>query len=97
MSLEQNYPNPFNPETRIRYAIPEPGHVTLRIYRIDGQLVKTLQNGNQSPGRYERIWDGNNEFDRKVSSGVYFYNYNPAIFYKQKNLFCLNKSVKQIK
>jgi len=71
--LEQNYPNPFNPETKIRYAIPEQGHVTLRIYNIHGQLIRTLQDANQSPGRYEKIWDGNNDFGSKVSSGVYFY------------------------
>ena len=88
-SLEQNYPNPFNPETRIRYAIPEQGHVTLKIYRIDGQLVKTLQNGNQSPGRYERIWDGNNEFGNKVSSGVYFYRLQSNSFTQVRKMILL--------
>jgi len=88
-SLEQNYPNPFNPETRIRYAIPEPGHVTLKIYRIDGQLVKTLQDANQSPGRYERIWDGKNEFGNKVSSGVYFYQLRAGNFLQTKKLILL--------
>ena len=88
-SLEQNYPNPFNPETRIRYAIPEPGHVTLRIYRIDGQLVRTLQDANQSPGRYERIWDGNNEFGNKVSSGVYFYRLQSNSFTQVRKMILL--------
>ncbi|MEE9450123.1 MAG: T9SS type A sorting domain-containing protein, partial [Ignavibacteriaceae bacterium] len=88
-ALEQNYPNPFNPETRIRYAIPEPGHVTLRIFRIDGQLVRTLQDANQSPGRYERIWDGKNEFGNKVSSGVYFYQLYTSKFLQTKKLILL--------
>ena len=88
-ALEQNYPNPFNPETRIRYAIPEPGHVTLKIYRIDGQLVRTLQDASQSPGRYERIWDGNNEFGNKVSSGVYFYRLQSNNFAQVRKMILL--------
>jgi hypothetical protein len=87
--LEQNYPNPFNPETRIRYAIPEPGLVTLRIYRIDGQLVRTLQDANQSPGRYEKVWDGNNEFGNKVSSGVYFYRMQSNNFSQVRKMILL--------
>jgi hypothetical protein len=88
-TLEQNYPNPFNPETRIRYSIPEPGHVTLKIYRIDGQLVRTLLDADQSPGRYERIWDGNNEFGNKVSSGVYFYRMQSNNFSQVKKMILL--------
>jgi hypothetical protein len=87
--LEQNYPNPFNPETKIRYAIPEPGHVTLKIYNIDGQLVRTLQDANQSPGRYERIWDGNNEFSNKVSSGVYLYRLQSNSFTQVRKMILL--------
>jgi hypothetical protein len=87
--LEQNYPNPFNPETRIKYAVPETGHVTLRIYNIHGQLVKTLQDANQSAGRYERIWDGNNEFNNKVSSGVYFYRLQSNDFMQVRKMVLL--------
>lgn len=88
-TLEQNYPNPFNPETRIRYAIPESGHVTLRIYRIDGQLVRTLQDLYQSPGRYEKIWDGKNEFGNKVSSGVYIYRLQSNNFTQVRKMILL--------
>jgi len=88
-ALEQNYPNPFNPETRIRYALPDQGHVTLKIYRIDGQLVRTLQDASQSPGRYERIWDGNNEFGNKVSSGVYFYRLQSNNFAQVRKMILL--------
>ena len=87
--LEQNYPNPFNPETRIKYAIPEAGLVTLRIYNIDGQLVRTLQNANQSAGRYEKTWDGNNEFNNKVSSGVYFYKLQSNDFMQVRKMVLL--------
>lgn len=71
-SLAQNYPNPFNPETRIRYSIPEAGLVSIKIYRIDGELVKTLMNTENNPGNYEVVWNGTNDFGNKVSSGVYF-------------------------
>ena len=72
-TLEQNYPNPFNPETHIRYSIPEAGFISLKIYRIDGQLVKVLSDDFQPAGVYEKIWDGTNDRGMKVSSGVYFY------------------------
>jgi hypothetical protein len=87
--LEQNYPNPFNPETRIRYAIPEAGHVTLRIFDVHGQLIRTLQDANQLAGRYERIWDGNNEYNNKVSSGVYFYRLQSNSFMQVRKMILL--------
>lgn len=88
-ALEQNYPNPFNPETRIRYSIPEQGYVTLKIYRIDGQLVKTLQDGYQSAGVYETVWDGKNISGSKVSSGVYFYKLESNNFSRVRKMILL--------
>jgi hypothetical protein len=88
-ALYQNYPNPFNPETIIRYDIPESGFVTLKIYRIDGQLVRTMQDSHQSQGRYEKTWDGKNDFGNKVSSGVYFYQLGAGSFVQTKKLILL--------
>ncbi|QQS37911.1 MAG: T9SS type A sorting domain-containing protein [Ignavibacteriales bacterium] len=88
-SLEQNYPNPFNPETKIRYAIPEPGFVTVKIYRVDGELVKTLSENYKSAGRYEITWDGTNNFSQKVSSGVYFYRLQANDFSQVKKMILL--------
>jgi hypothetical protein len=88
-SLAQNYPNPFNPTTRIRYSLPEAGHVTLRIYRIDGQLVKTIYDDYQSAGIYEKVWDGRNEHGTKVSSGVYFYRLTSNDFVQVKKMILL--------
>jgi len=87
--LEQNYPNPFNPETRIKYSLPEPGYVTLRIFDVHGQLIRTLQDANQPAGRYERIWDGNNEYSNKVSSGVYFYRLQSNSFTQVRKMILL--------
>ncbi len=71
--LEQNYPNPFNPTTTISYSVETHGHASLRVYNTAGQLVKTLVNGLQSPGQHSVVWDGTNENDQSVVSGLYFY------------------------
>ena len=88
-SLEQNYPNPFNPETRINYSLPEPTYVKLNIYDINGTLVRTLQEGNKSAGRYEAIWDGKNSTGNKVGSGVYFYRIQANSFSQVKKMILL--------
>jgi len=71
--LNQNYPNPFNPSTAIKYDLLENSKVELRIYNILGQEVKTLVNEIQEKGHKTAIWNGNDNFDTKVSSGIYFY------------------------
>ena len=71
--LSQNYPNPFNPTTTIRYSIDEPGPVSLDIYNIKGQLVKSLYRGTGEVGSHSAIWDGLDKSGNACSSGVYFY------------------------
>jgi hypothetical protein len=69
-----NYPNPFNPSTTIKYSMPKAGHLTLNVYNVRGQLVKTLVDGNRPAGADQTIvWDGTNNQGSGVSSGVYFY------------------------
>jgi len=72
-ALAQNYPNPFNPSTTIKFAMPEAGHVTLRIYAITGQLVQTLVDGEMNAGRHNVSWNGRDQAGAAVSSGIYFY------------------------
>lgn len=72
-SISQNYPNPFNPTTSIKYAIPQDARVTLVIYDMLGQVVKTLVDQEQEAGYYTVRWDGTNDFGSKVSSGIYIY------------------------
>jgi hypothetical protein len=72
-SLSQNYPNPFNPETYIDFNLPDEAEVSLRIYNVRGQLVKTLVQEIMSPGTHTMRWDGKNNSGERVSSGVYFY------------------------
>jgi hypothetical protein len=67
------YPNPFNPETAISYSVSNNGPVTMRIYAIDGRLVRTLKNGESTvAGTYEVRWNGVNDQGRHVPSGIYF-------------------------
>jgi hypothetical protein len=73
--LANNLPNPFNPVTTIRYGIREPAHVSLKVYNVAGQLVKTLVDAFQSPeaGGFSVTWDGVDNAGQPVASGVYFY------------------------
>ncbi|MBC8234643.1 choice-of-anchor D domain-containing protein, partial [bacterium] len=78
LTLLQNYPNPFNPETWIPYELNQAADVEIRIYNINGQIVRRLSLGQQLPGSYITkdkavYWDGANDKGEKVSSGVYFY------------------------
>ena len=72
-ALRQNYPNPFNPATMIPFDISAPAHVTLTIYNIRGQAVRTLVDESMTARSYARQWDGRNDAGQSVSSGVYFY------------------------
>ena len=76
--LLPNYPNPFNPETWIPFQLTEPANVTLYIFGVDGQLVRTLKLGNKQAGLYHSknraaYWDGKNAFGEPVASGIYYY------------------------
>ncbi len=70
--LEQNFPNPFNPETTIRFKVAQAGSLTMQIYNLQGQIVKTLVNSNYSSGTYQVRWDGKNDNRELVTTGVYF-------------------------
>jgi len=72
-ALLQNYPNPFNPETTIQYVLGESGQVTLGIYNVLGQLVRTLVSGPQTPQAYAVSWDGTDASGVAVASGMYLY------------------------
>lgn len=71
--LFQNYPNPFSPITTIQYSLPRSGLVTIDIFNILGQKVRTLVNNSQSSGIHSIHWDGKNETGQLCQSGMYFY------------------------
>jgi hypothetical protein len=71
--LKQNYPNPFNPQTTIKFDMPKNGTANLSIYNTKGQLVKTLVNGKVGKGEQSFTWKGNDNSNKSVASGLYFY------------------------
>lgn len=73
--LYQSYPNPFKSETAISfsYSISQDSKVILGIYNIIGQKIKTLVHKNQQSGFHNVIWNGTDNNNKTVPSGVYFY------------------------
>jgi hypothetical protein len=72
-SLEQNYPNPFNSGTVIRFVLPADGAVELAVYNLAGQKVAALVDGERPTGAYTVRWDGRDEAERSLASGLYIY------------------------
>lgn len=70
--LQQNYPNPFNSVTTIPFDLPSQSHVELTIYNIGGQKIIDLVDGIKNMGRHTIEWNGTDDRDQLVSSGLYF-------------------------
>jgi len=68
-----NYPNPFNPETTIKFSLAKDSNVTLEIYNVKGQLVRSLVTGKYRAGTHQVFWNGKDDTGQAVSSGIYFY------------------------
>ena len=93
-SLLPNYPNPFNPETWIPYQLAKPAEVTVRIYGVDGSLIRALTLGHQPVGMYQNrsraaYWDGRNAVGESVASGVYFYTLSAGDFIATRKMLVL--------
>jgi hypothetical protein len=82
--LYHNYPNPFNPATTIRYEIPLDGVVTIDIYDILGQKVRTILNEFQKADRYEVNFNAVG-----LASGVYIYRMKVNDFIESKKMILL--------
>ena len=80
-TLKQNYPNPFNPSTKINFALPKAGIVTLKVYDITGKEVANLVNQNLSVGTYEYDFNASN-----LTSGIYFYTLKTGNFTETKKM-----------
>ena len=85
-ALHNNYPNPFNPVTNISFDIPEVAEVTLEIYNVMGQKVRTLAQGQHEPGRYKIQWNATNDYGQALSSGMYIYRIQAGDFVSVKKL-----------
>ena len=71
--LFPNFPNPFNPSTTIRFSLKRALPVTLSVYSVTGQRVRTLVDGELTPGEHRVVWDGRSDAGTALGSGVYFY------------------------
>jgi hypothetical protein len=80
-SLEQNYPNPFNPSTKIRYSIPLPSNVTIKVFDMLGKEIETVVNEEKPVGTYEINW-----YSKHLPSGVYFYQLRAGSFVETKKM-----------
>jgi hypothetical protein len=88
--LNQNYPNPFNPETTLSFDLKDDAVVTLKIYDVTGQVVRTLFNGQAfSAGTYQMLWDAQNDNGEKVGSGVYMYQLKTGDYTSLKKMTLL--------
>lgn len=83
-NLAQNYPNPFNPSTKISYQIQERGNVTVKVFDILGNEIKTLVNEFKEKGEYNIIFDA-----KELSSGVYIYQIKSGDFIFSKKMTLL--------
>lgn len=87
--LHNNYPNPFNPSTTIVFEIPKREFVTLQIFNVNGELIKTLLNENLDAGRFEKNWNGKDEYGNQVVSGIYFYRIKAGHFESSRRMILL--------
>ena len=88
-AMHQNYPNPFNPVTSLRYDIPSASNVTISVYSLLGQKVKTLTNNMHQPGFYSVQWNGTNDMGSAVSSGVYICKINAGRYNSIKKMILM--------
>ena len=89
--LLNNYPNPFNTSTKIAYsiAVGEPGNYTVDIRDILGNTIITLENRYHRSGKYVLYWNGKNQLDQPVSSGMYFLKLHGKSVNKTKKIMLL--------
>ena len=88
-ALKCNYPNPFNPTTNIAFSLKDASNVTMEIFNIKGQKVKTLINDRLEAGSHRIIWDGKDEDNKSVSSGIYFYKMKASKFVSTKKMILM--------
>jgi hypothetical protein len=85
-ALEQNYPNPFNPSTTVRFSVPVTSDVTVKIYNMLGQEIRTLFAGTMDRGTKSIEWDGRDNVGRQMSTGTYLYRMVAGSFTESKKM-----------
>jgi glucose/arabinose dehydrogenase len=87
--LSQNFPNPFNPSTTLRFELPENEFVTLVVYSLVGQRVKTVVQAEFSAGTHQVQWDGTNDLGQPMPTAVYFYRLTAGSLTKSRRMILL--------
>ena len=87
--LFQNYPNPFNPNTKIMYALPKEEYVKVTIYNMLGREVKTLVNKIQGAGSKTINWNGLDNNNKELPSGLYLYSLQSGSVRETKKMIFL--------
>lgn len=87
--VSQNFPNPFNPTTSIKFDIPSPSNVQVKIFDSNGQKIRDLINDYREMGNYAVTWDGKDNFGSLVSSGSYYYQVQIGNIVQTKKMILL--------
>ncbi|MDO9577372.1 MAG: FlgD immunoglobulin-like domain containing protein, partial [Candidatus Cloacimonadales bacterium] len=88
-SLDGNYPNPFNPTTMIKFGLHEDQKVSINVYNIKGEKVRTLVNGELEAGYHSILWNGRDDSGKTTASGVYFYKMKAGKFVSTKKMILM--------
>ncbi len=88
-SLEQNFPNPFNPLTTISYSLPKVSDVTITVFNILGQKVRTLTRSVMNSGTHEIMWDGRDDRGIDAAGGIYIYKITAGDYTNSKKMLLI--------
>jgi hypothetical protein len=88
-SLSQNRPNPFNPSTVIDFALPTRSNVSINIFNVLGQKVRTLVDREFDAGYHKETWNGKTENGTSAASGIYFYKIDAGDYTDTKKMIML--------
>jgi|AP95_1055475.scaffolds.fasta_scaffold10998_3 hypothetical protein len=84
--LGQNYPNPFNPTTTFEFRMGATANVSIRVFNVLGQVVRTLVDGTMSIGVHRVTWDARDDSGTTVATGLYLYQMETSGFQSVKTL-----------
>jgi len=89
ISLDQNFPNPFNPKTKISFSLPVEQKIELNIFNTKGQMVRQLASEQFLAGQHSVVWNGKDDNNKTVSSGIYFYKINAGEFQATRKMLLI--------
>ncbi len=87
--LLNNYPNPFNPTTNINFELKQSENVVIDVYKIKGQFVSRVADNEFGSGRHSVLWNGRDQNNKQVSSGIYFYKMKSGTYTKTRKMILI--------